>query len=180
LQQFQKRIAVANAYNTDFLVSVTSGAFLSSNSDSLHHHQDSDVVASSSLRLMKSTEHVALQVVTVPEEITDNDNDENSTGSCVNVLDKLGWHKIFIDTRSILPQIFNREIPKLQPKPSYTSRELQNHFQQYGTWFPVAHPLNMANSKTDWYRYFTKSGQPIVDDIAELIVLDMIELSEQY
>jgi len=40
LQQFQKRVAVANAYKTDFLVSVSSGAFLSLENDSIYHQQD--------------------------------------------------------------------------------------------------------------------------------------------
>mmetsp|Transcript_16982 Transcript_16982/g.37111 ORF Transcript_16982/g.37111 Transcript_16982/m.37111 type:complete len:235 (+) Transcript_16982:391-1095(+) len=192
LQQFQKRIALANAYNTDFLVSVSSGAFLSSRSDSVHHHQDSDVVAASSIRLMKDLEHVALQVATVATTTTGTEEEEekgtsrtkheheheHDTSSCTNALDNLGWLKIFIDTRTALPSVLNFNIPELEPRPSYTSRELLKHFKQYGTVLPVAHPLNMANSKTDWYRTLTKSGQPVVDALAELLVLDMIELSE--
>mmetsp|Transcript_22145 Transcript_22145/g.52418 ORF Transcript_22145/g.52418 Transcript_22145/m.52418 type:complete len:473 (-) Transcript_22145:193-1611(-) len=186
LKRFRKRIAMANAYNTDFLVSVASGAFLSSRSDSVHHHQDSDVVAASAIRLMKDMEHIALQVATLPS--SDNGSKqkpserksplvEHDTSDCVNALDDLGWLKIFVDTRSILPKIVNFNIPELEPRSTYTSRELQEHFQQYGTMLPIAHPLNMANSKTEWYRKMTQSGQPIVDALAELLVLDMIELS---
>jgi len=69
--------------------------------------------------------------------------------------------------------------PELIPQSSYTSKDLQEQFKTYGTLLPIAHPLNMANSKTDWYRKLTKSGQPIVDALAELLVLDMIELSEK-
>jgi len=216
LGQFRKRIAVANAYNTDFLVSVSSGAFLSSESDSIHYHLDSDVTVkqqqSLSLRLMKDIEHVALQVVTLPEEDGDDDNailptssmtgrdkvksdvddhdHDDDTSHCVNALDRLGWHKIFIDTRNLLPNFLNLPIPALKPANNnndkasrheayYTSGELRDHFQRYGTLLPVAHPLNMANSRTDWYRKLTKGGQPIVDALAELLVLDMIEFSEK-
>eukprot|EP00531_Pseudo-nitzschia_arenysensis_P010874 CAMPEP_0116127020 /NCGR_PEP_ID=MMETSP0329-20121206/6627_1 /TAXON_ID=697910 /ORGANISM="Pseudo-nitzschia arenysensis, Strain B593" /LENGTH=433 /DNA_ID=CAMNT_0003621111 /DNA_START=100 /DNA_END=1401 /DNA_ORIENTATION=+ len=187
LQQFQKRIAVANAYKTDFLVSVSSGAFLSLESDSTHIRQEADT---SSTRLMRDMEHVALQVVTesAPTEVTesrddDDDGEEKSKeatlGKCVDSLDKLGWHKIFIDTRTILPGFMNLETPELEHHKEYTSKDLKQHFEAHGTLFPIAHPLNMANSKTDLYRKMTQSGQPIVDALAELIVLDMFELSEK-
>ena len=185
LQQFQKRIAVANAYKTDFLVSVSSGAFLSVESDSTHHHQES---AKFSTRMMRDMEHVALQVVTEPTytettESRDDEGDEESKestlGRCVDSLDKLGWHKIFIDTRNILPGFMNLETPELEQRTTYTSKDLKEHFETHGTLLPIAHPLNMANSKTDLYRKMTESGRPIVDALAELIVLDMVELSEK-
>jgi len=181
LQQFQKRIAVANAYKTDLLVSVSSGAFLSLDSDSIHHHQDA---ATSSTRLMRDMGHVALQVITKPtveiEESRDDDSLDSALSSgCVDYLDKLGWHKIFIDTRKILPGFMNLKTPELKPRPSYTSKELREHFETFGTLLPIAHPLNMANSKTDLYRKITQSGQPIVDALAELIVLDMVGFSEK-
>jgi hypothetical protein len=184
LQQFQKRIAVANAYKTDFLVSVSSGAFLSLESDSIHHHQDN---VTASTRLMKDMGHVTLQVVTKPTSTTtgstesrDDDNESKAIPkNCVDSLDQMGWHKIFIDTRKILPGFMNLPTPQLEPRASYTSRELKEHFESYGTLLPIAHPLNMANSKTDLYRKMTQSGQPIVDALAELLVLDMVELSEK-
>jgi hypothetical protein len=185
LQQFQKRIAVANAYKTDFLVSVSSGAFLSLDSDSIHHHQDT---LTSSTRLMKDMGHVALQVITKPtttkttESRDDKDADESDATTlrkCVDSLDKLGWHKIFIDARKILPGFMNLQTPELEPRASYTSMELKEHFETFGTLFPIAHPLNMANAKTDWYRKITQSGQPIMDALAELLVSDMVELSEK-
>lgn len=185
LQQFQKRIAVANAYKTDFLVSVSSGAFLSKASDSMHHHQEIDA---SSTRLMRDMEHVALQVVTKPspseatesrDDAGDDESEESTLGKCVNSLDKLGWHKIFIDTRDMLPDFVKISTPELEHQPTYTSKDLKEHFENYGTLLPIAHPLNMANSKTDLYRKITQSGQPIVDALAELIMLDMVELSEK-
>ncbi|MGK3746294.1 MAG: hypothetical protein ACI90V_013156, partial [Bacillariaceae sp.] len=53
-------------------------------------------------------------------------------------------------------------------------------FKRYGTLLPIAHPLNMANAKTDLYRQLTKGGQPIMDALAELLILDMVELSEKH
>mmetsp|Transcript_26557 Transcript_26557/g.56492 ORF Transcript_26557/g.56492 Transcript_26557/m.56492 type:complete len:229 (+) Transcript_26557:3-689(+) len=179
LERFRKRIAVANAFNTDFLVSVSSGAFLSPESDSAHHHRDSEFVGSESFRWMRDTEHVALQVATTTRHEGDSDANEGASESCVDALDGLGWHKIFVDTRSVLPSFLNFEIPKLRPRATYASRELWAHFRRYGTLLPVAHPLNMANSRTDWYRRLTRGGRPVVDALAELVVLDVIELSER-
>jgi len=180
LQQFRKRIAVANAYNTDFLVSVSSAAFLSSDSNSVHHHQDHNTTTATTMRLMKNMEHVALQVTTPTTTRDDEDDDDNQNSStCVNSLDRLGWHKIFMDTRTILPSWLQLSTPKLKTQLSYTSKELQTQFKRYGTLLPIAHPLNMANSRTGWYRSMTKSGQPIMDALAELLILDMIELSEK-
>lgn len=185
LRQFQKRIAVANAYKTDFLVSVSSGAFLSKASDSMHHHQESDTA---STRLMRDMEHVALQVVTKPssseiaesrDDDAEDESEESTLGRCVASLDQLGWHKIFIDTRDILPNFAKISTPELERQQTYTSKDLKEHFENYGTLLPIAHPLNMANSKTDWYRKLTESGQPIVDALAELMILDMVELSEK-
>ena len=209
LQQFQKRIAVANAYNTDFLVSVSSGAFLSSNSNSVHYHQDPDYddttcttgtgTGTGTGRLMRNVDHVALQVTTatttsssVAKEETktttsagsdaDDDDDDHKTSrrSCVDSLDELGWHKIFVDTRDVLPSWLQLSTPELVRQVSYTSNELQAQFKRYGTLLPIAHPLNMANAKTDLYRQLTKAGQPIMDALAELLIIDMIELSEKH
>ena len=207
LSRFQKRIAVANAYKTDFLVSVSSGAFLSPDSDSIHLHQDADEdpssssSSSSSTRLMKDdTGCVVLQVVTNPttsdtveassssssslsSRDDEKDDDEESESimlkQCVDSLDELGWHKIFIDTRKMLPGFMNLPTPELECRVSYTSKELKEHFETFGTLFPVAHPLNVANSRTDLYRKITKKGQPIVDALAELLVLDMVEYAEK-
>lgn len=186
LKQFQKRIALANAYKTDFLVSVSSGAFLSLDSDSMHHHQDD---LTSSTRLMKDMGYVALQVVTKPTTTTEttesrddscvDESDATIMRKCVDSLDNLGWHKIFIDARKILPGFMNLKIPELEPRASYTSTELKEHFETFGTLLPVAHPLNVANSKTNLYRKITQSGQPIMDALAELLVSDMVEFSEK-
>lgn len=124
---------------------------------------------------------------------TNNNNNNNKNNNekeevdkisrCVDQLDQLGWLKIFLDTRTILPKVFSLTTTPVwqqqqQQPATFTSRELRNHFSRYGTLLPIAHPLNMANSRTDWYRKLTKLGQPIMDDLAELLVLDMMELSE--
>jgi len=208
LGKFHKRIAVANAYQTDFLVSVSSAAMLSSKSDSMHYHQNNEdnanlnsgmiELSASMTRLMKnSTGHVALQVATTSvaakttapagKEIYDtkhgtsrSEGEDGAIKSCVDNLDRLGWLKIFLDTRNMFSNFLNLPTThQLEKKQAiYASRELREQFHRYGTLFPVAHPLNMANSKTSWYRALTKRGQPIMDDLAELLVLDMIEFSE--
>ena len=133
----------------------------------MHHHQENDA---SSTRLMRDMEHVALQVVTKPspsettesrDDDGDDESEESTLGKCVNSLDKLGWHKIFIDTRNILPDFMKISTPELERQPTYTSKDLKEHFENYGTLLPVAHPLNMANSKTDWYRKITRTPTSI-------------------
>eukprot|EP00751_Fragilariopsis_kerguelensis_P010827 CAMPEP_0170773062 /NCGR_PEP_ID=MMETSP0733-20121128/9167_1 /TAXON_ID=186038 /ORGANISM="Fragilariopsis kerguelensis, Strain L26-C5" /LENGTH=325 /DNA_ID=CAMNT_0011115413 /DNA_START=560 /DNA_END=1537 /DNA_ORIENTATION=+ len=196
LEQFQKRIAVASAYNTDFLVSVSSAGILSSDSNSVHYHQNPDYndttcfmtdTGTGTTRLMKNIDYVTLQVTTgtksntstnTTKEGASNDNN-HSRKSCVDSLDQLGWHKIFLDARKIMPSWLQFTTPELIPKVSYTSKELRTQFKRYGTLLPIAHPLNMANSRTDLYRELTKKGQPIMDALAELLILDMIELSEK-
>ena len=187
LREFQKRITVANAYNTDFLVSVSSAAFLSADSDSIHYRvfNDTNTETTSSNRLIQN-EHAVLHVATPTEGSNMNDDVDlvNSTSSnrskCTESLDRLGWHKIFMDTRADLPEWTLLDTPdkiKLD-HPEYTSKELREHFARYGTLLPIAHPLNMANSKTDWYGILTQKGRPIMDALAKLLIWDLIELSE--
>ena len=201
LSQFQKRIAVANAYNTDFLVSVTSGAFLSSSNSTngdghsphfvmTHNHTPPHPHATPNHRkrqhrLMKN-KHVALQVVTAEQQhhgssTGDADSpasEDDKHNECARALDSLGWHKIFLDTRDVFPAWSVLSTPTLSStKSSFSSHELREHFSRYGTLLPFAHPINMANAKTDWYRELTKLGRPIMDSLAELLILDMIELS---
>ena len=261
LQLFHKRIAVANAYNTDFLVSVASAAFLSADSTSLHYapEEDDDVKeaeadtatvttatcssASSSSsssstsaapdedeeettsttnpntcnrlpsdrppnRWMEHMDMVLLQVTTTPDPAgigTTMDTTKKRTNSntqtldrrqvCAENLDQLGWHKIFLDTRALLPSwmvlplasellapspaIDTKTTSTTQRRSAYTSQELYGELKRYGTLLPIAHPLNMANAKTPWYRSLTARGQPIMDALADLLVTDIRRLAEQ-
>jgi len=260
LQLFHKRIAVANAYNTDFLVSVASAAFLSADSTSLHYAQEDDndeqeaeadtVVtaatcssASSSSssssnssnnsaapdeeeeettsttnpntcnrlpsdrtpnRWMENMDMVLLQVTTTPDpaEIgTTQDTTKKSTHIktqtldrrqvCAENLDQLGWHKIFLDTRALLPSWMVLPLTSellesddthnntTTRRRAYTSQDLHKELKRYGTLLPIAHPLNMANAKTPWYRSLTARGQPIMDALADLLVTDIRRLAEQ-
>ena len=205
LSQFQKRIAVANAYNTDFLVSVTSGAFLASsnntndhsphfvmthNPTTTHHLRPPTYHRNRQHRLMNN-KHVALQVVTAEQRYHSSSSSSSSSSDaslsaskddthreCAHALDRLGWHKIFLDTRDVFPAWSILPTPTLSSaKSNFSSHELREHFSRYGTLLPFAHPINMANAKTDWYRELTKLGRPIMDSLAELLILDMIELS---
>merc|ERR1712224_959691 len=81
LQLFQKRIAVANAYNTDFLVSVSSAAFLSAESDSVHYHQseeDNHCTGSSS----KKNTRTATSIDDDNNGKDDDDDDTAITAAC--------------------------------------------------------------------------------------------------
>merc|ERR1719263_1484263 len=102
---------------------------------------------------MRNIDPVALQVTTTsaPSErktkitTTESDDidrvvDDSTRRSCANCLDRLGWHKIFIDTRNIIPGWLRLSTPELVPQVSYSSKELREHFKRYGTLLPVAHP----------------------------------------
>ena len=187
LGQFQKRIAVANAYNTDFLVSVASGAFLDQYSDSRHYTSQHDQAA------QMDNEYAILHVTTTAQQRQEPSSHNKyppppkTLRSCVEALDNLGWHKIFMDTRDALPRWTQLSLSNLLPplkskdprRAFYTSQELVHQFSRYGTLLPVAHPLNIANTKTELYGKLTQLGRPIMDALAKRLVLDMMDLSEQ-
>jgi len=173
LGQFLKRIAVANAYSTDFLVSVNSGGILDSDSNSVHYNLQHDRDASETVirRMRNVNNHVALQVFTPKDDNENNqdqDEEKNIRSNCVNSLDRLGWHKIFLDTRNIdaVSNLFQLPVLEIPKQKAYTSKELVKQFNRYGTLLPLAHPVNVANSKTYWYKTLTKQGQPIMDSLA--------------
>ena len=162
LRQFRKRIAVANAFGTDFQVPTTTAAFLSQSSNFVHH------------RLPDK----AAYVLSVETEQTDDYNQEDIS----QCLDALGWTKIFLDVRQeiplpSIPLPFAKDTTVPSDKTLWASHELQKVMSHTGkTWkLPVGHMVSCANSRNGFNRWFNSNGQPFMDQLASDILADMIE-----
>jgi len=196
LSKFRRRMALANAHNTDFQVPCSTAAFLSK-TDSLHR-----VVASSSSSLFPNA---VLRVETEKQEdaaavcfgdsssssssnsnIDDEDNDQQLSSDEIAVrLDALGWTKVFCDVRDHLPSLNPLGVgvntdddntdDKIESKDVYTATELWN---AYATFFPrdgrlhlpFGHQVLVANAKNERYAAFTQGGQVGMEELARELV----------
>lgn len=183
LKAFRHRLALANAYNTDFQVPCSTAAFLSK-TDSLHRHIEKP-------EPLDTGSFVALRVETTTSS-NDGFNDTLTTEEVLSSdtlatrLDHLGWTKVFCDVRKSLvaaPVPFVEKSPYELPETSdtYTSRQL---WDAYATFFsdnrwhlPVGHTMMVVNSKTEFQARMNSGGQPIMDKLAKEI-MDEIEDAE--
>ena len=114
MRLFRQRIAYANAYGTDFPVPVHTAAFLNDESDYPHHFM------SNKLQGIMAEEHSHLCIATMytpqkkqEEDSTDNQDDvEDDLVLMSRSLDALGWKKVFVDPRRIVPKLSN-PLPRL-------------------------------------------------------------------
>lgn len=173
LREFKKRIAVANAYKTDCLVSTSTAAFLSASSRTLHHC--SDYYSSSNEDLMEKHDAYALSVTTTPSQ-------EFDTPDMSQNLDAIGWTKVMLDVRDAIPLpafpnpfADNSETHNLDSKTLWTSEELINSFDRFGNhWkLPFGHPVACASYKNGLLRWFTTRGAPIMDQLAQDLLTTM-------
>lgn len=118
LRAFRKRIAYANAYATDFPVPVRTAAFLSESSSYPHHFveegDDQDKVVVDNNGLVIATLHTPAQHLDVKDSkylLNDDENDELVEMS--RSLDSLGWKKVFIDVRNMIPSIPLPSVPRI-------------------------------------------------------------------
>jgi hypothetical protein len=172
LATFTKRIAVANAYGTDFPVPTATAAFLASTNSP--HYQ---VVVDD-----KNKETANFEVLTVEtprtydasKEGEDGDSDLDDSPVPLSVLatrlDSLGWRKIFCDVREHLPTMYRRARDPLSMKPCWTSKELLDSLCDSGLSLPLGHTVLVANSKSKLYEYLNRGGQPIMDRLASTIL----------
>ncbi|CAJ1942270.1 unnamed protein product [Cylindrotheca closterium] len=137
LANFRKRIAYANAFNTDFPVPTATAAFLSENSTYPHYFEDDSLIVEpertpksqsrkrspargNSPERAKKKLFVASLYTRTLEDNQDERSDSMQTDydgkkhkdefhHMSECLDQLGWKKVFIDIRSELPTV---EIPK--------------------------------------------------------------------
>jgi hypothetical protein len=154
LGKFRKRIAVANAFGTDFQVSCATAAFLSSRSESLHYR-------------LPDRDEYALIVETRPSM----DYDPNEISQC---LDSLGWTKIFLDVRNkiplpSIPLPFSKDISLPNDKYTWKSCELEHNMAKLGKkWkLPIGHMVSCANSRNSFNVWLNANGQPFMDRLAK-------------
>jgi len=116
LKQFKRRVAYANAYGTDFPVPVHTAAFLNHESDYPHHFaEDGD------LQELLVKEHSDLHIATMHTPAQHNFHSDlefdQITAETIGgdqelvimsrSLDALGWKKVFVDPRKIVPKLSN-------------------------------------------------------------------------
>jgi hypothetical protein len=166
LRQFKFRIAIANAYNTDILVPVSTAAFLSEQSTYSH------------ITLPKNEPYV-LMVKTQFQENYDKDD----ISQC---LDSLSWVKIFLDVRKSIPipsiPIPFQKAASIPDKPIWKSKELIPILSQVGfRWhIPFGHPITIANSRSKLYSWLTSRGQRFMDQVAlDFLTLMAIPLANK-
>jgi len=113
LASFERRIAYANCYGTDFPVPMETAAFLSKTTSHLNHQicdtcqiQDqSDLVVSTLRTTMRRTKNQTTATATAANDIDDDDQLQQMSLS----LDNLGWKKVLVDLRREMIAI---EIPR--------------------------------------------------------------------
>lgn len=159
LGKFETRIALANAFCTDFQVPASTAAFLSTSSE-----YKQTVVPSNDLYL--------LSVQTEPSQEYDKaDMSQN--------LDSLGWTKVFLDVRDQIP-VPSIPIPFTKPvvipdKETWVSKDLVPIMNSAygGRWqIPLGHSVAIANSRHNFYAWFNENGQPLMDQLAyDVLVL---------
>lgn len=168
LQAFRKRVAYANAFATDFQVPTATAAFLSTTSTARHVTLDNN----------KESSFIVLEVETVPDPLY-------SGNDVAQALDALGWTKIFCDNRDNIPLpgiptlLFGSTEKDDFSKLEWTSDQLLQRLTGIpATWkFPLGHTVLVANSKSDFYSYVNRKGQPVMDRLARTLLHDIVRLS---
>jgi hypothetical protein len=162
LGRFRKRIAVANAFWTDFQVPSPTAAFLSKTSNYVHQ------------RLPDKKDYL-LSVQTEVTEVYDR-------GDASQCLDALGWTKVFLDVRKeiplpAIPILFAEEPIVPNDRELWTSHELRETMNKSGrTWkLPLGHMVSCANSRDRFNRWLNARGQPFMDQLA----LDLLEVMSE-
>jgi hypothetical protein len=176
LQRFQKRIAYANAYYTDFQVPTATAAFLSE-TNSIH------------VRVNRLNENLLtsfrLFVQTQPKPLLSEASKAVTLSDMARNLDNLGWTKVFCDVRSFLwsipvpKRIYQRGTVWEESKETYTSSELLHHYANIHDRFalPFGHTMLIANAKNGFFEWLNAGGRPIVHQIAEDLVDEILRES---
>ena len=103
---FRKRIAYANAFQTDFPVPTETATFLHSMSQYPHHkiskHHDNKIISSFKTEKKNNT-----NIFSCSEERSAKDKIMADLEIMSRSLDSLGWTKTFVDLRSEIPLSIN-------------------------------------------------------------------------
>jgi len=208
LSKFQKRIAYANAFGTDFQVPTNTAAFLSEESTYSHCPTDPSLFGKDNDEMKNGEEYSFIVAMFTTEQNNDilkeNGSKERKHYSLTmsNKMDALGWTKVFIDVRDIIPgprfnypsvagQTTRRQIWSnfLQKKLSTSNADndirvtsqdlarLMNGSETLG--IPMGHQVMVANSKSKRYSAMTANGKPVMDKLANDLVHSILKTEEK-
>jgi hypothetical protein len=194
LGKFRSRIAYSNAHNTDFQVPTKTAAFLCESSRYPHTLEKSDKFLTSpwivgifnTKKMEKDMYEIIGEYKATAECNANNDHDQIEMSVA---LDSLGWKKVFVDVRDLLP--FSLKIPWINEKSIldhtkknsenccnddviFESRELipfvtaSNRIS-----IPMGHTTMVANSKTEFISWLNSKGRSVMDNFAVELVNDM-------
>jgi len=204
LSKFQKRIAYANAFDTDFQVPTNTAAFLLENSAYPHCPTDPSLFGKNDNEMKNDEEDSSIVAIVTTKQNNDILKKNNGKEKIYNPLmmsnkmDALGWTKVFIDVRDKIPgprlqrltlkkqlsrrQVWNNFLDKeLLSSKTYdnmivTSQDLARLMNGSETvGFPIGHQVMMANSKSKIYVDMTADGQPVMDKLAKDLVHSILD-----
>lgn len=204
LSLFRKRVAYANAYQTDFVVSTESAAFLHLNSSYPHHFENPDLEDDNESNKETKSGKVVATLHTPRDEGKTNKNEryqneyahrkkgflqsqekaelESELLEMSNSMDKLGWKKVLVDLRNEMPM--KLKIPRLstaspqrQASGTLKSSEVVETFKDPSDdviGFPLGHNTMVAVEKHRFSVLF-KGGRPLMDDLAFEMVKEILK-----
>jgi len=205
LSKFQKRIAYANAFGTDFQVPTNTAAFLSEGSMYTHRPADPMLLGKDDNEMKEDEKNSFIVAVLTTEQNSDilkgNKGEEDDyLPTMSNNMDALGWTKVFIDVREKIP---GPRLPRLRLPFTKTSNRrqkwndfLQEKVSKSKTYestpvfsrdlarlmngsetvgLPIGHQVMVANSKSKTYSSMTANGQPVMDKLANDLLHAILE-----
>lgn len=202
LSLFRKRIAYANAYQTDFVVSTESAAFLHLNSSYPHHLEDPVTANKSNLKSKSGNIVATLHTPKVDDqtscvEYLRSEGPASIDQSSISVdekcklhdellvmsnsMDKLGWKKVLVDLRNEMPvkvkvPLRTSSTPEHQSNSVLRSSEVIETFKDPSDavlGFPLGHNTMVAIEKHRLSVLF-KGGRPLMDDLSHEVVEEIL------
>lgn len=179
LASFQRRIAYANAYKTDFPVPCATAAFLDINNDYPHYFLDekerTDYVCPASNRgLIAATLHTPRMELGGDIQTETSQDDLAAMSSS---LDSLGWKKVFIDMRKevvSLPSIFKSDDNPISRLKSSSNAAVKScdlmkaisTTSRYRLNLPLGHNAICAFERGTVSTAVNSGGRPVMDSLA--------------
>jgi Putative serine esterase (DUF676) len=190
LSRFRRRIAVANAYYTDFQVPCSSAAFLS-RKETVPHTRIAYRNVEQSTEAASKNVSIVMAVETVKQELNNSSSviyggETIDSDDLAKRLDVLGWTKMFCDVRGSLPT-FSLPFQTTSPSPSFVDSDAGDDakylsspqlWERYATVqadklsLPFGHSMLIANSRDKINARLNAPGKPIMDRLAEDMVID--------
>ena len=192
MRLFQKRIAYANAFGTDFQVPTGTAAFLCEKSDYPHEIEKDIEGDEDNQNGFYSHNGVLFAKFQTKPDLAQNSISHNDDLNYMSVkLDNLGWTKVFVDTRYLLrlgsyktpfgTDGKKRFIEKFQEGTlsAFTSKEVSDIFCTMNKiHIPLGHTVLVANSKSSFISFLNQNGQPVVDYLAKALIRDILQFKQ--